>query len=142
MDKGLAPCFPNNKPVVLLEVTSWVSKYIEDACRPSERAYMMISMISHHHTGLRSSVKYIVKLWGYMGMVNQVHLPPPIVESRAIYEHLYRSMECRLMLWRPMDFYTHPTCANVALWRVRTPYGRPNPKWRPSAILHKIQCVP
>jgi len=55
-------------------------------------------------------------------MMDQVHLPCPISEPRAIFELLWGSMECNLLLWRPMALNAHPTCANVVLWRIKTPY--------------------
>ena len=37
-------------------------------------------------------------------------------------------MECYLLLWRPMALNEHPTCANVALWRIRILYRETKPK--------------
>lgn len=67
--------------------------------------------------------------WGLLGIMYHAYHHHLKSLSLVVSKNRGRSVECCLLLWRPMALYAHPICANVDLWGLGSRIGRPMLIW-------------
>lgn len=147
MDKGVALCSPSSRTMVLsmgLRAHQWPHGSPYESMMSvgplqwsrwwNECSHDIIQVLGH-------LPRVLGPCGGLLDIVYQSCHHHPKSESLVDSEYPWRSVECCLLLLAHGSLCTPYMCQCGPLG-IRIPYREAKPKWKPLAILHKIQCVP